>query len=105
MTRGIPHGPGVKCIVVGLQGGWIKNDNGRIVRIIKLRRVSLTKGNIWIIEPADDGGPLHGYRYRGGGLVPTRPMRLAAAQKYLIPIGPDEQATWAQAEDELFVLA
>jgi hypothetical protein len=106
-TPGRAHGPGVLCVLVGLEavGSWQAKDNGRIVRIVKLHRVSRIHGNIWRVEarnPSD--GPFHVIAVMADGTrVPAMREGVNCAQKYLIPIGDDADLKH-HIEEEEFVL-
>jgi hypothetical protein len=90
--KGTSHAPGVVCILTGGPNAWYRKDNGRLVKIDKLRRVSTKNGNIWRVEVKDEAeGPLHVYIDGPFGAHPSTAFWTNVGQSYLIPLGPEGQ--------------
>lgn len=105
----VRHGPGVACIVVGVKDAWGGKNNGRVVVIRKLSRVSPKKGAYWRCAAMPGDEPL--YTYVGvdvGGIHPTRLWTVTIKQVNLIPIAPEqsfnEQITGTEADNGEFIL-
>jgi hypothetical protein len=102
------HAPGVLCIIVGVAPAWSMRNNGRIVVIERLHRVSRKHGNIWVVRTRPGEPDLHAMkRTIGGGETPVMSSYMAIFQSRLLPIGEpqDEQTVGTEVDDAIAVLA